>query len=198
MKRRQALRKTALIAGSTVTAPALLSLLQSCQSQPRLDWQPVFLNEDQARFISLMVDTWMPKTDTPGALDVKVDIFIDLVFARLYNKEAQALVVSEIEKFNNGCKEKFGSRFIDLNEKERDTMMKTAESEPGRFNGKVWGTAVGKQEPIGFYRSLKSMAIWGYFTSEEIGKNVLSYDPIPGVYQGCIPLSDVGNSWSLG
>ncbi len=42
------------------------------------------------------------------------------------------------------------------------------------------------------------MAIWAYFTSEEIGENVLSYDPIPGKYEPCKPLSEVGNKWSLG
>jgi len=198
MKRREALRRTAILAGSTTLTPTLFSLLQSCQSQPGLNWQPVFLDEDQARFVSLMVDTWLPKTDTPGALDMKVDMFIDQVFAKVYDPEGQSYVVSEMDKFNGQCKEKFGDKFIDLSEEDRMAMMKLAESESGKFNPGVWGTAVGEQKPVGFYRSLKSMAMWGYFTSEDIGKNVLNYDPIPGVYKGCIPLSDVGNSWSLG
>ena len=180
-----------------MSAPALLSLLQSCQSQPRLDWKPIFLSEDQARFVSVMVDTWLPKTATPGALDVKVDMFIDLVFAKVYDKEAQDNIVAEMEKFDGGIKEQYGSRFVDLSEEDRKAAMQDAESQGAKYNGKVWGTAVGEQEPVGFYRSLKSMALWGYFTSEEIGKNVLTYDPIPGSYQGCIPLSDVGNSWSF-
>ena len=197
MKRRQAIQKTVMIAGSTALAPTMLSLLKACKSKPRLDWQPVFLEEDEARFISLMVDTWLPKTDTPGALEMKVDIFIDLVFADVYDEAAQSNVRNEILKFNDDCKERFGEEFIYLSDEDRNAMMKIAESESGTINDGVWGTAVGEQEPIGFYRSLKSMALWGYFTSEEISKNVLNYDPIPGAYLGCIPLSDVGNSWSL-
>jgi hypothetical protein len=66
-----------------------------------------------------------------------------------------------------------------------------------KFAPKVWGTGVGPQEPVGFYRDLKSAVLYAYFSSEEIGKNVLSYDPIPGEYRGCMPLSEVGNTWSL-
>ena len=197
MNRRNALRKTAILAGTAAVAPSLLSLLQSCKEQSRLNWQPVFLSEDQARFISAFVDTILPKTETPGALDVKTDIFIDLVYAKVYDKKAQENVVAEIEKFNATCKERFGDVFADLSPKDKAAMLKAADAESGKFNSNVWGTAVGKQEPVGFYRSLKSMTLSGYFSSEEIGKNYLSYDPIPGEYLGCIPLSDVGNSWSL-
>lgn len=197
MNRRNALRKTALLAGSAVAAPSLFSLLQSCKQQNRLEWTPVFLNEDQARFISSFVDTILPKTDAPGALDVKADIFLDLVFAKTYDKKAQENVVSEIDTFNANCKSNHGKVFADLSSEDKKAVLQKAESETGKFNPSVWGTAVGKQEPIGFYRSLKSMTIWAYFSSEEIGLNYLSYDPVPGEYKGCIPLSDVGNTWSL-
>lgn len=197
MERRDALKRAAMAAGSAVLAPSLLSILQSCKQQSRLNWTPAFLNEDQARFISAFVDTLLPKTDTPGALDVKVDIFLDKVFDTMYDQSAQTGVVAEIESFNRACNDRFGDAFADLDQSDRVEMFNQLEKETGKFNGKVWGTAVGKQQPVGFYRSLKSMALWAYFTSEEVGKNILSYDPVPGAYLGCIPLSDVGNSWSL-
>lgn len=197
MERRKALRKTIQLAGAATLTPSLVTLLQACKETPRLNWQPLFLNNDQALFISNLVDTLLPKTATPGALDMKVDIFIDLVFSKMFDEKGQAEVVAEIEKFNNTCKEKFGKVFAALDAKEKTEILKEAEKNTGKFNKSVWGTAVGKQEPVGFYRRLKSLAIWGYFSSEEIGKNVLNYDPIPGDYVGCIPLSEVGKTWSL-
>ena len=103
----------------------------------------------------------------------------------------------EIAVFNADCKENFGDVFANLNKAKRTEVLTTAEKSSGKFNPGVWGTAIGEQEPIGFYRSMKSMAIWAYFTSEEIGEKVLNYDPIPGDYDGCKPLSEVGNRWSL-
>lgn len=197
MNRRDALKKSALALGAAAGVPTLLSLLQSCAKQDRLTWEPQFLSEDQARFISAFVDFLLPKTDTPGGLDVKADIFLDLVYAKTYDEAGQKNVVAEIEKFNSDCKSKFGNVFAELNTEDKTACLKEHEANSPKFAPKVWGTAVGKQEPVGFYRGLKSTVLWAYFSSEQIGKNVLSYDPIPGEFKGCIPLSEVGNTWSL-
>lgn len=197
MDRRTALRKTALIAGATAAAPSLFSILQSCQQQPRIDWQPAILSQEQAVFISSLVDTLLPRTATPGGLDMKVDMFIDSAINQLFDENGQKAIKAEMDGFDAECREKQGNNFSRLNAEKRAVFLRDKEKESPKFNGKVWGTAVGVQQPVGFYRTIKNMALWGYFSSEEIGKNVLSYDPIPGHYKGCIPLSDVGNSWSL-
>jgi len=197
MNRRDALRKTGLLAGSAVAAPSLLSLLQACSQTPRLNWTPIFLDENQASFISSFVDTILPKTETIGALDVKTDIFLDLVYAKTYSPEGQAKVKADIDQFNADCKAEYGKVFAELSAEEKAACLKNHEANTVTFNRGVWGTAVGDQKPVGFYRQLKSQTLWGYFSSEEIGKNVLNYDPIPGEYLGCIPVSDVGKVWSL-
>lgn len=197
MDRRSALKKAGVLAGSAVAIPSLFSLLQSCKSENRLDWQPLFFTETEAKTISVLVDTILPRTDTPGALDVKSDMFIDKVIAKTYNEEGQKKMRSELAAFNSDCKKNFGGTFLELNASDREKVLQAAEKNSGKFSPGVWGTAVGKQEPIGFYRSIKSMAIWAYFSSEEIGKNVLAYDPVPGTFEPCIPVSEVGNRWSL-
>ena len=89
MNRRDALKKSALALGAAAGAPTLLSLLQACAKQDRLTWTPVFLKEDQAVFISSFVDFLLPKTETPGGLDVKADMFIDLMYAKTYDEAGQ-------------------------------------------------------------------------------------------------------------
>jgi hypothetical protein len=197
MDRRSALKKAGVLAGSAVAIPSFFSLLQSCKSENRLGWQPLFFTETEAKTIAAILDMILPRTDTPGALDVKSDIFIDKVIAKTYDEEAQAKMRTEIAAFNSECEKNFGNAFVELNPADREKVLQAAEKNSGKFSPGVWGTAVGKQEPIGFYRSIKSMAIWAYFTSEEIGKNVLAYDPIPGTYEPCMPLSEGQNRWSL-
>ncbi len=197
MDRRKALQNTGLLAGATLVIPSFLSLLQSCKTEPRLDWQPLFFTKDEALLVSSLVDTILPRTETPGALDVKADMFLDKVFAKTYDEKAREKVRSDMAQFNADCTQQFGDAFADLGETDKVAMLKAMEATSGKFNGSVWGTSVGKQEPVGFYRSLKSMAIWAYFTSEEIGEKVLSYDPVPQEYDGCKPVSEVGNRWSL-
>ncbi len=197
MDRRNALKKTGLLAGSALAMPSLFSLLQSCKIETRLDWQPLFFTDIEAKTIASLLDTILPRTDTPGALDVKADIFIDKVIAKTYDAEGQQNIRTQIADFNTDCKNNYGDTFSALSATDKTKVLEAAEANSATFNPGVWGTTVGEQKPVGFYRSMKSMAIWAYFTSEEIGKNVLSYDPIPGNYEPCKPLSEVGNRWSL-
>ncbi|MFX0556643.1 gluconate 2-dehydrogenase subunit 3 family protein [Maribacter sp. CXY002] len=197
MDRRKALKKAGLLAGATIAMPTMFSLLQSCKNESRLDWQPLFFTESEAKTIAALIDMILPTTDTPGGLDVKSDIFIDKVISKTWDKNGQDSIRDEIAVFNEDCQKQYGQVFYNLNEADKTKVLKAAEASNGKYSSGVWGTAVGPQEKIGFYRSMKSMAIWAYFTSEEIGKNVLSYDPIPGAYEPCKPLSEVGNRWSL-
>ena len=197
MERRKALQRTGLLAGAAVIMPSLLSLFQSCKTESRLDWQPAFLKEEEVKTISALLDMILPRTETPGALDVKADMFIDKVFAETYDITGQKNIRAEIATFNADCKKTFGAIFTDLNEADRTKVLQEAEATTEKFSPGIWGVSIGEQKPIGFYRSLKSMAIWAYFTSEEIGKKGLSYDPIPGNYDPCKPLSEVVNRWSL-
>ena len=196
MKRRTALKNTALFAGATVLLPSLTTLLQSCQEQPRISWQPTFLSIEHAELLATLVDSILPRTNTPGGLDVKVDMFMDLVFSELYNEEGKKNILADLNAFDEKCRTKFGNRFSELTDAQRVEIMNAEEASNAKFNGGVWGTAVGKQAPVGFYRSMKSLVLWGYFSSEEIGRDVLNYDPVPGDYQGCLPLSGIGNQWS--
>ena len=197
MDRRKALKSVGVMAGAGLATPSLLSLLQACKNTPRLEWQPLFFTEGEARLVGALVDAILPRTETPGALDVKADLFMDTLVARAYPPEGQAYFRSELGRFDTDCQAQHGAGFADLDPEGRRAVLTRAEQESGTFNPGVWGTAVGEQKPVGFYRSFKSLAIWAYFSSEEMGENVLSYDPIPGAYHGCIPTSEVGNRWSL-
>lgn len=196
MNRRKALENSGILALATLGAPSVISMLQSCQTQERLDWRPKFLSEDEARTISKLVDLLLPATDTPGALDVKVDIFMDQFFEEAMDETGQQQIRKAIAEFNEQCEQKYGKQFADLDASVQQEVMRSWEASP-KFNPGVWGTAVGEQQPISFYRSLKSMALWAYMSSEEVGKNILSYDPIPTEYRGCISVDEVGNRWSL-
>ena len=197
MDRRKVLQQTGLLAGASILMPSMVSLFQSCETVNRSDWKPLFFNVEESHTISTLLDMILPRTETLGALDVKADIFIDKVFAETYDKTGQENIRAEITAFNVNCKKKLGTIFIDLSEADRTKVLQEAEATSEKFNPGVWGTSVGKQKTIGFYRSIKSMAIWAYFTSEEIGEKVLNYDPNPGSYEPCKPLSEVDNRSSL-
>jgi hypothetical protein len=197
MNRRKALQQAGLLTGGILATPSLFSLLQSCQLEKGVSWKPLFFNKEEALLISSLVDVLLPRTETPGALDVNVDRFMDLVFAKTLSVPEQEQLRKEMAVFNASCVADFGAPFIDLSIEDQQSILTTAEAHAPKFNGSVWGTAVGKQKDVGFYRRTKAMAIWAYFSSEKIGKEVLAYDPIPGGYNGCLPLSEIGKRWTF-
>ena len=197
MKRRDALKNTLVLGGTAAISTTLLTLLQSCRDQPRINWKPQFLSVEHARLVSALVDTILPSTDTPGGLDVKVDIFLDSLYAKAYTADGQKALIAAMNQFNEKCRAEFGKVFADLSKEQKIQVLQNEEAQEPTFNPGVWGVSVGKQAPVGFYRSFKGTAVWAYCTSEEIGKNVLKYDPVPGDYLGCIPLDEVGGVWSL-
>lgn len=197
--RRAVLRNISWLAGGAVVAPSVLSLLSSCTpDRPDLGWTPTFFTEDEARFVTAYVDTLLPRTDTPGGLDVGVDHFIDKVMAATSQPDGNPNPMQTgIRDFDKSAQSQFGKAFWALETDQRGQLFSEAEKSP-RYQPTVWGTAVGEQAPISFYRSLKSMVLWAYLSSETIATEVLNYDPVPGEYKGDIPLDSVGGkAWSL-
>jgi hypothetical protein len=196
MNRRNALKNTALMAGVTLGGTTLASMINACQQQHRLSWKPVFFSESQAKDVSAIVDMLLPKTEPPGGLDLKVDLFVDLMCEKTLSTSDKEHVLKTYETFLVKCLDTREANFYKLEEKDKKELLQNLGKNTNTFNPGVWGSPLGEQAPIDFYRRVRQFALVGYFTSEEIGKNHLVYDPIPGTYKGCIPYNGE-NSWTL-
>ncbi len=67
MNRRDALRKSALFAGSAIAAPTMLSLLQACAKQDRLTWTPQFWQKIRRDSLPLLWISFCQKPKLPVA-----------------------------------------------------------------------------------------------------------------------------------
>ena len=55
----------------------------------------------------------------------------------------------------------------------------------------------GKKAPVPFFFMIKELTTTGYFTSEIGATQALEYLPIPGKFDGCMPLSPNQKTWAL-
>ncbi len=189
MKRREALKKTLLALGYTISVPSLISIFDSCNSNSSLTWQPEFFSTDQAKVISELAETILPKTKTPGAKDLKLDQFIDKMIKKVLSQEDQQLFLKGMDAFEVEAKELNGKSFIDSSPEQRVKLLAKLEEETEKAPPSVWGINMKKDAgPLPFYRQVKALTLLGYFTSKEIGKDVLVYDPVPGRYVADMPL----------
>jgi len=193
MQRREALKKTLLAMGYTISVPSLISIFESCQSNSSQTWQPEFFSARQASVIGELTETILPKTATPGAKDLKLDRFIDQIIKQVLSKDDQQLFLKGMDAFDEEAKKLNGKSFIDSSPEQRAILLTQLEKEAAKEPPTIWGFDTQKDLPqITFYRKTKELTLLGYFTSKEIGKQVLLYDPVPGQYLSDIPVSQVG------
>ncbi|MEX1240538.1 MAG: gluconate 2-dehydrogenase subunit 3 family protein [Cyclobacteriaceae bacterium] len=188
MDRREALKRTALLMGGVVSAPAIMGVLKGCTAKPGIDWKPLFLNEDQASVVSTVSEIIIPRTDTPGAKDVGVPSFIDQMLNEVYSKEDQEAFTNGLSAFNEQSKKEYGEVFADLDEEDQAAFAKKLHDEAINVENT---TDPGPKRP--FILQMKELTMLGFFTSEAGSTQVLQYVAVPGAYKGCIPLSEAGN-----
>jgi len=192
MKRREALKKTLLAMGYSISVPSLISIFESCNNNSQT-WQPDFFSTDQATVIGELAETILPKTQTPGAKDLNLDRFIDQIIKRVLSNDDQQLFLKGMDAFEAETKEMNGKSFIDSSPEQRTKLLTKLEQETQKTIPSIWGFSTQEHTPpLSFYRKMKELTLLGYFTSKEIGKEVLIYDPVPGHYLSDIPLSQVG------
>jgi len=201
MNRRNALKGLGLSLGYTIAAPSIMSLLQSCKTEPKI-WVPQFLTITEGTVLTNLVDLILPKTESsPGALEVNVPEFIDLFVFKVYEDEEK-------------IKFKIGMQYVlkALNIVEDNTSIITTQNYDDLL-AKYLRTSKEQQK---FYNSeenennedaiifntlanIRNTSVWAYKTSEQVGEHVLAYDPIPGQQVGCAPLEDLtdGKAWSI-
>ncbi len=188
MDRREALKRTALLMGGAVSAPAIMGILKGCAPKPGVDWKPVFLKDDQASIISTLSDIIIPRTDTPGAVDAGVPGFIDQMLKEVYTEEDQKFFTDGLAAFNEGAKSEYGDAYIDLDAEDQAAYVKTVHDAAVEAEKT---TDPAPKRP--FILMMKELTMLGFFTSEPGATQVLQYEAVPGAYKGCIPLSEAGN-----
>jgi hypothetical protein len=196
MNRREYIKNTALSLGLGISGLAFADLFISCKKEANIYWQPVFLTPNQAEIISEITETILPKTKTPGAKELGVPQFIDKMVNVTMSEEAKDQFVKDLEAFDDVCKDKYGKNFVELEPDKRTAYLMELEKESPRSGMTLWGINLEPEAPKPtFYKTLKSLTLFGFYTSENIGKNVLVYDSVPGEYIGCVPLKGQ-NAWT--
>lgn len=215
MKRRMAIRDMGLIMGYTITAPSLLSLVQSCKSEPNMGWKPNFFTDHQGRVLTKLVDIIIPKTGTPSASEVQVDILIDRFAHQVMDGQQQEFLNMSMTHFIDLAHEQTRtSRDLELDSRKLEAVFTKVlnASTPHKtlykdsINTYNKAIAQGKSSELdrdaaaySFADSLRGLVIWGYKTSEFVAEQVLAYLPVPGSFIGCADLQKLskGKDWSL-
>jgi len=167
MKRREAVQLVTLTVGAFFT----LDLAQNALGQ-EVAASDALLAE--------LADVIIPTTTTPGARAAGVEKFIIRMLRDCSSKEERDRFYAGLAKLEGECQTKFSKPFAQLSPEQKVDFMKAFSS-------------VNKP----FFLKLKQLTVTGYFNSEIGATQALAYLPIPGRFEGSVPLAPGQKAWAL-
>ncbi|MEL6688418.1 MAG: gluconate 2-dehydrogenase subunit 3 family protein [Pseudomonadota bacterium] len=177
-----------LLAISTSGALAACSANETrSQADPDLDFATptTFFTEAEMVFFSAVANTIIPDTETAGAVGAGVPETIQDLASVWGDNNYRRYWRVGLRELNKALKASSGESFLDI---DRASQQKALVD----YDAKVFDGSVQN----GFYRDLKSTVIDAYYKSEIGASQELAYEPVPGEWIGCVPLSDFPKTWA--
>jgi hypothetical protein len=147
------------------------------------------LTQGRDELVATLSELIIPETDTPGARAARVHEFVDNMLTDWYDE-------SEVEQFLTGltdverrAQERGEQSFTDLDMDIQVEVLTQMEAEAESQGGN------GATEPPPFFRTIKSLTLFGYYTSEVGATQELRVNPM-GIYRADIPFDEIGRAWA--
>jgi len=195
MNRRTVIKNLALIMGGTVLLPSCLH----SDGTSFIQLKHINITADQEKLIGDICETIIPKTNTPGAKDLKLPAFVLKMLDDCYDKKGQEAFMKGMGEFNDLVKKKYNSSFADLDVKQREELLTGIEN-----SGKAKAPAgaaparsfkpqkVQDADPINvFYTTIKQQTIFGYTNSQYFMTKLVVYELVPGRYNAHFPVKNL-------
>jgi hypothetical protein len=187
-------RRDALQGLSAVTAHALFPsvLSEAASAVTRIDatgeaWTPQWIPKERAAMLEALVDTILPRTDTPGAREARVQVFVDLALRDCYTAEEQRLFIAGLEALAGECRARHGRAFESCSPEERNALL-------APLDAASYAPDTGPRGS--FVRILKDLTLVGFFTSRIGATEALAYEAVPGGYRGCLDMRPGQKAWA--
>ncbi|RYU86507.1 gluconate 2-dehydrogenase subunit 3 family protein [Mucilaginibacter terrigena] len=168
----------ALILGSAAILPSCLN----DKGKPVVQLKHLKIDADQEKLVNNLTETILPKTGTPGAAELGINLFVFKMIDDCYDKEHQQDFITGLGDFAAEAKKQLGKSFNDSTVKERTAFVSGIEQhsndEKYKDNAKL----------IAFYRMVKEQTVFGYTTSKYFMTKQIVYELVPGRYNAYFPV----------
>jgi gluconate 2-dehydrogenase gamma chain len=144
-----------------------------------------FFNAAEMTLISAIADTIIPATETVGAVGAGVPDTIQALATDWGNDEFRTYWRGGLADIGSVLTERAGGDFSSLDAEQR--LAALAAYDAAVFDWQI---------DDGFYRALKATVVEAYYMSEPGATEELAYEPVPGEWIGCVPLSEYPKTWA--
>jgi len=179
LTRREAIKRAALFLGVALSPSIVRGALAAANPAQANAGQ--VLGSVPRAILAVAAERILPRTDTPGAIDVGVPAFIELLYGSYLTEEEKVQLERGLERLEDLSQSAHRRGFTILPADQQDGVLRSLAESADPADARC-------------FQQLRQLTLVGYFTSKPVGTSVLQYDPVPARYQGDIPLSEVGKS----
>src|SRR5438445_2151832 len=189
--RREALLRAAVLLGGALSASTVAGVLGWCEARRTPDgaWAPRALSSDQLDLVATIAEHILPETDTPGARAVGVHRFIDAMLADSFPDEELRHFLAGLSDVDARAQRSHGRGFLRCATHEQRSLLDQLDRE-------AFAAALDRAATP-FFRTMKELTLVGYYTSEAGAVRELRHAPVPGRFEGCVPLDQIGRTWAV-
>lgn len=153
------------------------SMLSACGGEatvaPSTGQTSRYFSEDELALVSRLSNLIIPRTDTPGALDVGVPGFMDSLMADWANADSKASQHESISQISADLGEDFAAKAED-----------DAEEQLQEYDAAAYADRSDHRA----YRSLKGLITQSYFASEDGALQERGWVAVPGRWDPCVEI----------
>jgi len=187
MNRREAIRQVTAMLGGVVFVGGgdLLTAVEHAHARVTASRKPIgtFTAQDVA-MLDEVAETILPETKTPGAKAAHTGAFMALMVTDTYDDKQQAV-------FRDGMKKLNDASFMTATPAQRLAQLEQLDKEQ-----KAYMDTRPNGAPPHFFRLMKELALFGYFTSEIGCTQAMRYRETPGRFDPCVPYTPGETTWA--
>lgn len=170
MQRRTAIKNIALTIGGAIVLPSWANAWN--RESLRISR---FISTSQDALLAEIVETIIPKTNTPGAKELNIHQFTTKMVMDCYDKKAQGIFTKGFELVDASAKSNFSKTFLECDAKQRlEVLNKMSNSD--------------NSDEKNFVQLVKGLTIQGYLNSEYVMTNLRIFEFAPAHFYGCVPV----------
>lgn len=180
MERRFAIKQILIMAGGLALLPSCLR--EAGKSSIQLTNLNVSL--DQEDLLAEIAETIIPKTNTPGAKDLKLHLFVLKMLDDCHDQKDQQLFMKGLDRLKDMAQDDYGSSFQQMAVADRQKLLLKLEN----LDQATDKLPEASEELSAFYRILKRRTVGGFMNSKYVMTNITKWELVPGRYNGYYPV----------
>ncbi len=186
--RRMLLQQALLLMGAAATSIAPSALAKAAGTGK------AYLDAQTFDVLSAVADTLIPRTETAGAVDVRVPALFDALLVNWASSQRRYELTQALAKVDRIALAQHHKRFAQLPAATRESLLKAHEADamkilPQSGNGGVKSLLSGPDYADPGYGKLKELVVLLYYVSEPALTQELNYVHAPGEWQPSIPVT---------